>query len=141
MDRQSQLAITILTLGGVIAFIGLFPGVIGLDVAAGVGLFQMTVILVGLTLLILGALYFVQANYYPGQPHTLGQQIGIRLAATGLIVSFMSGLADVLGVGTHPPIEAPSLLGPWQTAGLIGGFVVASIGVILFALLGISRSE
>lgn len=137
MERQTQLAIALLTLGGVIAFMGLFPGTIGLDQAAGVGLFQMTVILGGLSLLILGAIAFVQTNYYPGREHSLGQQIGVRLALTGLVIALASGYADSIGFGSHPPIgDQPSLLGPIQVFGLIGGFLLASVGVILFAILG-----
>jgi len=27
-------------------------------------------------------------------------------------------------------------LGPWQTAGLVGSFVIASLGLLIFVLLG-----
>jgi hypothetical protein len=142
MERSSQLGIAVAVLGGVIAFMGLFPGVIGLDQAQGVGLFQMTVILVGFCLLILGAAAFVQMNYYAGHKHTLGQEIALRLSMTGLIVSIVSGYADILGIGSHPPFgEQRPLLGAVQVVGLVGGFVIASVGVMLFALLGQSDSE
>lgn len=137
MERQSQVAIAIAVLGGVLAFMGLFPGVIGLDVAAGVGLFQISVILVGFTLLILGAIWFVQTNYYPHREQTLMQEIGVRLSLTGLMVAYASGLSDILGIGSHPPFgDQRMFLGTWQITGLVGGFVVASLGVIIFALLG-----
>jgi hypothetical protein len=131
------LGIAVAVLGGVIAFMGLFPGVIGLDQAKGVGLFQMTVILLGFSLLISGAVWFVQANYYHGHPLTLGQEIGVRLSMTGLIIAIASGYADILGIGSHPPFgEERTLLGTVQVVGLVGGFVVASLGVMLFALSG-----
>jgi uncharacterized membrane protein len=142
MERTTQLGIAVAVLGGVIAFMGLFPGVIGLDQAQGVGIFQMTVILIGFCLLILGAATFVQLNYYAGKKHTLGQEIAVRLSMTGLIVSIVSGYADILGIGSHPPFgEQRPLLGTVQVIGLVGGFMLASIGVILFALLGQSDHD
>jgi hypothetical protein len=57
---------------------------------------------------------------------------------TGLLLAVFSGLADVLGVGSHPPIvnvQRP-FLGTIQVVGMIGGFLIASAGVIIFALLG-----
>jgi hypothetical protein len=137
MERLAQVAIAFTVLGGVIAFIGLFPGVIGLDQAAGIGLFQTTVILVGFSLLIFGAIWFVQVNYYHGRKHTLGQEVGVRLSMTGLIISIASGMADILGIGSHPPFgEQRPFMGTAQVIGLVGGFVIASLGVMLFALMG-----
>lgn len=136
-ERLAQVAIAVALLGGVIAFMGLFPGVVGLDQSAGIGLFQTSVILIGFNLLIVGATWFVQVNYYAGQKHTLGQEVGVRLSMTGLIISIASGLADILGFGSHPSFgEQRPFMGTAQVLGLVGGFVIASLGVILFALLG-----
>jgi MFS family permease len=99
---------------------------------------QILVILSGMIVLIVGAFLFVQSAYYPGQKHNLAQQIALRLSMTGLVIASASGLADVLGFGSHPlglENQRP-LLGWWQTTGLIGGFVIASIGVLIFTLMG-----
>ncbi len=136
MAKLAQVGIAIAVLGGVITLIGLFPGVTGLEAAAGVGIIQTLVILAGFSTLIFGAYIFVQATYYPGMPHNLAQQIALRLSMTGLVIAVASGLADVLGYGSQQPPEQRPFLGPWQAAGLIGGFVIASIGVIIFALMG-----
>jgi hypothetical protein len=95
------------------------------------------VVLNGFAILIFGVYIFVQATYYPGVKHNLAQQIGLRLSMTGLVISVVSGLADVLGYGSQPPgPDQRPFLGAWQTVGLIGGFIIASLGVIIFVLMG-----
>jgi len=142
MGKLSQVGIAVAVLGGVVALIGLFPSITGLEQAAGVGVLQTLVILAGFSILIGGAYLFVQSTYYPGVKHNLAQQIALRLSMTGLVISTASGLADVLGFGSHPSVsDQRPFMGTLQTVGLIGGFVVASIGVIIFALMGEPRSD
>jgi hypothetical protein len=137
MAKLAQIGIAIAVLGGVITLIGLFPEVTGLAASPGIGIIQIIVILIGFSILIFGAYIFVQATYYPGIPHNLAQQIALRLSMTGLLIASASGLADVLGYGSHPPgPDQRPFLGTWQAIGLIGGFVIASIGIIIFALMG-----
>jgi hypothetical protein len=71
---------------------------------------------------------------------TLAQDIGIRLTMTGLLIAAAAGLADVLGFGSHGlnPGERP-LLGRLQALAFVGGILLASSGVIIFALLGPSQ--
>ena len=137
MSKLSQVGIATTILGGVLIFIGAFPATTGLDITAGVGILQVLLILIGFCVMIFGAYLFVQMTWYRGRPHTLIQSIALRLSMTGLLFSFAVGLADLLGYGSHTPdVSARTFLGLWQAAGLTGGFVVASLGVILFALGG-----
>ncbi|MCC7446688.1 MAG: hypothetical protein IT324_04690 [Anaerolineae bacterium] len=137
MGKLSQVGIAVAVLGGVVALIGLFPSITGLEQASGVGVLQTLVVLAGFSILIGGAFLFVQSTYYAGVKHNLAQQIALRLSMTGLVISTASGLADVLGFGSHPSLgDQRPFMGTLQTVGLIGGFVVASIGVIIFALMG-----
>lgn len=134
---MAQVGIAVATLGAVLAFMGMFPGLTGLDATIGIGILQIGVILSGFTLLTGGALLYVQGTFYPGVKHNLAQQIAVRLSATGLLFAGLTGMGDLLGFGSHPPsVTDGPFLGYWQAAGLIGGFVVASLGVVLFALLG-----
>jgi hypothetical protein len=137
MGRLSQVGIAVAALGGVIALMGLFPSIVGLEQVAGVGVLQVIVILAGFAILILGAYIFVQSTYYAGIRHNLAQQIGVRLSMTGLVIATASGMADVLGFGSHPSgiLQRP-FLGTWQTVGLVGGFLIASLGILIFALMG-----
>lgn len=138
MGKLTQAGVILAILGAVVTFIGLFPGVVGLEVLPGVGLLQILIVLIGFGLLFFGAYLFAQNVYFPGVKHNLAQQIGTRLSMTGLVIAVASGLTDILGFGSHPPIPPVQrpFLGSWQTAGLIGGFVLASFGLIIFVLLG-----
>jgi hypothetical protein len=137
MARVAQLGIALATLGAMIALMGLFPRVTGVEPTIGIGVIQIFAIIIGFSLLILGGLIYVKFMFYPTQNATLSQQIGIRLALTGLLFASISGLADALGFGSHTMESgADILLGPWQAVGLIGSFVVSSLGVILYALSG-----
>lgn len=132
-----RVGIAVGALGVVLTLIGLFPTIIGIAPNPGFGIVKTVTVLIGLSLLIVGALVFVQSAYYPRQLHTLGQEIAVRLSLTGLLVSIASGLADVLGYGSNPPgPDSRPSLGAYQTAGLIGGFVIAALGVAIFALTG-----
>lgn len=137
MERYVQVSVTISGLGVMITLIGLFPGIAGLETVSGVGVLQVLVILLGFSLLFLGAYIFAKRALYPGQPLTLAQDVGIRLTLTGLLIAAAAGLADVLGFGSHTvtPTTRP-LLGDLQAAAFIGGFLVASSGVVVFALFG-----
>ena len=137
MGKLSQVGIAVAVLGGVIALIGLFPSVTGFAPSQGIGVLQILVILAGFSTLIFGAFIYVQSTYYAGVRHNLAQQIAVRLSMTGLVIATASGLADVLGFGTHPPgVDQRPFLGTLQAIGLIGGFLLASVGVIIFALMG-----
>lgn len=136
MVRLSQLGIAFGALGVVLTFMGLFPGVMGLRPAQGIGIVQVVIILSGFSLLILGALIYVKYAYYPDQPSNLAQQIGSRLALTGLIISGLIGFSDTLGFGSHTRAEGEPYFGTWQAVGIVLGFLIASIGIMIYALTG-----
>lgn len=137
MERTNETSIIIGVLGIVVTLMGLFPGIIGLDAAPGIGVLQVVVILSGFSLLFLGAYEFVFRAFYRGTRRTLAQDVGIRLTLTGLVIAAAAGLADVLGFGSHPPTPSTRpLLGELQATVFVGGFLVASAGVVIYALLG-----
>lgn len=142
MNRLPQVGIAILVFGGVITLIGLFPSIIGVEPTPGIGILKILTILTGFSILIAGAYIFVQSAYYPGVKHNLAQQIGLRLSMTGMVIATGTSLADVLGYGSHPiGVEGSHpVLGQWKAAGMLGGFVIASAGVIIFTLMGQSGS-
>ncbi len=142
MERYVQVSITLGTLGVVITLIGLFPGIAGLEAASGVGVLQVLIILLGFTLLFIGAYIFAQRAFFAGLPRTLAQDIGIRLTMTGLLLAAAAGLADVLGFGSHAPTkDTRPLLGNWQAAAFIGAFLIASSGVVIYVLFGPSHAK
>jgi hypothetical protein len=142
MPRVAQFGIALGALGAVLTFMGLFPGVTGIRPAAGIGIMQIFSILIGFMLLILGALIYVKFTFYAFKPANLAQQIGVRLALTGLLFAATTGLSDVLGFGSHPiDSESGALFGVLQALGLIGSFAIASIGVLIYAITGSPDDE
>lgn len=137
MPRIAQFGIALGALGTVLTFMGLFPGVTGLSPAKGIGIVQIFTVLFGFTLLILGALIYVKFTFYFGRSANLAQQIGIRLALTGLVFAVMSGTADIVGFGSHGSNTASQpLFGMLQAVGIIGSFIIAAFGVLLYAVTG-----
>jgi len=140
MERFAQIGIAIGALGVVLALMGLFPGITGVEPTVGIGIVQVLMVIVGYTLLILGALIYVKFTFYLGQLSTLVQQIGVRLAMTGLLFAAISGFADILGFGSHIRIEGNDIfLGELQAFGILGSFLVSCIGVLIYAVAGWAR--
>jgi uncharacterized membrane protein len=137
MAGFAQIGIALGALGMVLTLMGLFPDVTGLEPGRGVGVVQFAAILIGFSLLILGALMYVKFTFYLQRASTFSQQIGVRLAITGLVLAGLGGLADFLGFGSHLPApDVAPVLGPLQALGVIAGFVISSLGVVVFAVMG-----
>lgn len=137
MVRLAQFGIAVSVLGAVLTFMGLFPGVTGVEPTPGIGIVQIMLILTGFGLLIAGAFVYVKYTFYADKPATLAQQIGLRLSMTGLMFGAMAGLADILGFGSNiRSLSGDIYFGPWQAVGLLGGFLLASIGVLVYAITG-----
>lgn len=137
MARIAQFGIAVGALGVMLAFMGLFPGVTGIEETGGFGPLQIFTVLAGFFLLIVGALIYVKFTFYADRPANLAQQIGVRLALTGLIFATMAGLADILGFGSNPRTETSDIyLGPWQAIGIVGSLLLSSLGVLIYAVAG-----
>lgn len=120
----------LLTLFGFFVFtLGAAPEFYGLDRSPVVGFVQIAVFLMGLGMICLGG-YASLSYLWKGHERTLAADIGLRLVATGYVVSFISGLADVFGMGNQPWPQIPHF-GFWQTAGVIIGQIIIAIGFIL----------
>lgn len=137
MVRLAQFGIAVGALGIVLTLMGLFPGVTGVEPTPGIGIVQILMAITGFSLLIAGAFIYVKYTFYEKQRATLAQQIGFRLSLTGLMLGAMVGLADILGFGSNVrTITTDIFFGPWQAVGLLGGFLMASIGVLVYAVTG-----
>ncbi|MDE2749335.1 MAG: hypothetical protein OXI34_10250 [Chloroflexota bacterium] len=137
MWRFAQVGIALGALGGMICFMGLFPGVTGAAPTAGIGLVQVMMALIGYTLLILGAITYLKFTFFLEVPANLVQQIGTRLALTGILFATLSGMADILGFGTHIRDETGDLyFGQLQMIGILASFVLSSLGVLIYVLAG-----
>lgn len=137
-QKLIQASTLVMTFGLVTCFMGLYPGITGAEPQSGVGLLQIMAILFGMGLIILGAIAFVKISFYPNTRANLTQQIALRLSFTGMLIAAAIGFADVLGYGSHPPTGPDNIpvLGPYQAAGMVFGYFVAAMGVLLYAIAG-----
>ena len=120
----------LLTLFGFFVFIlGAAPEFFGLDRSPVVGFVQISVFLLGLGMICLGG-YASMMYLWKGHEKTLAADIGLRLIATGYVVSVISGMADVFGMGTQPWPQIP-IFGFWQMTGVIIGQAIIALGFIL----------
>ena len=137
MWRFSQVGIALGALGGMICFMGLFPGVTGAVPTVGIGLVQVVMVLIGYTLLILGALTYLKFTFFLDVSANLVQNIGTRLALTGILFAALAGMADILGFGTHIHDSASDLyFGQLQMIGILASFGLSSFGVLVYVLAG-----
>ncbi len=132
-----QFGIALGALGIVLAFLGLFPDVTGIPTGHGFGVVQFVAIIIGFSLLIFGAVLYVKWTFYLNKPPNLIQAIGLRLAMTGIVFSGIAGFADFLGFGSHNLAISPEvMLGPIQALGVVGGFFIAALGIMIYAASG-----
>jgi hypothetical protein len=119
--------------GLLLSAISLGAEVLELNFTPGFGIVQMVQLLAGLTCLTLAGFLHLQNMRSPDTGRSLQADVGIRLAATGLVFAFISGFSDLIGIGTHitPEFERP-YVGPLQLGGLIVGVLSITIGLILY---------
>lgn len=129
----SLVVLILFLIGNVLTVVSLAAEILGLDLTPGFGVVQMLQLLVGLTLLTLAGFIHIYTLRGPNTPRSLQADIGIRLAATGLVFAYIAGLADLLGIGTHvDPEFARPYVGPLQLGGLVLGIISITAGMILY---------
>ena len=131
MNKLAQVGILSIALGGVLLLLGLFPFAADLDNAPGVGVTQLASIITGLFFFVLGGYVVLYAMQHAGRPRSLMRDVGVRLGMTGLVISAASALADTLGFGSH---TSGTLLGGVQTGGILVGFGISAVGVLVYGL-------
>ena len=99
----------------------------------GFGVLQTVGFLLGITALTVAVYLYLSASR-PSGARSLQADIGLRLSLTGLVLSYVSGFADLIRIGTHvqPEFERP-FIGPLQLGGLVIGLLVLVAGMLLFA--------
>jgi len=121
-----------LTIAGFLIFLlGADPDLVGLDRSLYIGFVQTATFSIGLAMLCLGGFLCFKACQLRDSIQSLAQDIGVRLVATGYVISLISAMADVFGFGTQS-WPAPPFFGPQQAAGVIVGEIIIAIGFILY---------
>lgn len=130
---QQRIALVFLLLGLLLCTLSLGAELLGLEFTPGFGIIQMTQLVIGITFMTFGGFLYLRTLHPAGAPRSLQADIGVRLAATGLVFIYVAGFADVIGIGTHvePNFFRP-FVGPLQLVGIFLGTVSILIGVLLY---------
>lgn len=126
---QIRLGLSLVILGLLIFVLGADPALFGLDRSPVTGFVQISVFLIGLAFICLGG-YITLTNLWNGSQRSIGADIGLRLVATGYVISVACGMADIFGFGSHPFPKIP-YFGPLQATGVMIGEAVIALGFIL----------
>lgn len=120
----------VMCVAGVLVFlIGIAPQIIGMNRSVVIGFVQIGVWMVGLAATLISAFAIVRV-FRNGRPMSLRADIGMRLIATGYVVSATASLADFIGVGAQ---RMPFIsFGPLQVFGLVMGIALAVLGLFLY---------
>jgi hypothetical protein len=124
-----RVGLTTTLVGFLIFLLGARPALFNLDRSPVVGFVQIAVFLVGLAVICLGGYLSLASLWRPGT-HSIAADIGLRLVATGYLISVFSGMADVFGFGSQPPPMVP-YFGPWQARGVEIGEIIIAVGFLL----------
>jgi hypothetical protein len=120
----------IILIGGYLVFVlGVNPAIFGMDRSTVFGFVQLFVFLAGLALICIGGYVIINA-LWNGRQKSIIADIGIRLVATGYVISLTSGLADIFGLGSHPFPNIPSF-GGVQVIGVLLGEATIILGFLL----------
>jgi len=130
---EKIVSLVLFMVGSVLIVIALGADYIGVDITPGFGMVQMAQLLAGFTLLVVSSFMRVHILRFGKTPRSLQADIGIRLGLSGLVFTYVSGLADLIGIGTHvePSFDRP-YVGPIQTGGLILGAAIIAVGLMLY---------
>ena len=134
IQRLYQAATAVLfVIGLILGALALFAPLLGLDLSPGFGILQTTALLLALAFLTLALFMVLRYRRPDDAPRSLQADIGVRLAATGLVLVFVAGLSDIIGIGTHvtPNFDLP-FVGPLQMGGILLGVVLIISGALLY---------
>ncbi len=127
--RKARIWMILVLMGAIIFIIGVNPGFFNIDRSPLVGFVQIGTWLFGLALILLGS-YATVRIIRNDRPTTLQADIGIRLIATGYVISVAASFADFIGIGSH---QIPNLVfGHVQVLGLVTGMIISLSGILLY---------
>lgn len=127
-------AIIILSVVGLLFILGaLLAQPLGLARTPEFGALQTAALLGGATMLTVATYLYLYSLRPAGAPRSLQADVGVRLSATGLVLAYTAGFADLFSIGTHvqPEFVRP-FVGPLQIAGMVLGLIAVIAGMILY---------
>lgn len=139
INRRINLGIGLTIAGFLIFILGANPGLVNLDRSPIIGFVQTAIFSIGLAMICLGGFISFKTCQRSDQGQSLAQDIGVRLVATGYLISLISGMADVFGFGTQSWPAMP-FFGPTQATGVVAGEILIAVGFLLYMPFFTSRS-
>lgn len=129
---RTGVTIVLLVIGIILVIMSLAAELLGVDLTPGFGIVQIFQLLLGITCLTIG-IFLGMSKKRRGAPKSLQADIGARLAATGLVFAYITGLSDLVSIGTHvqPRFERP-FIGPLQLGGMVLSILVIIAGMLLY---------
>ncbi len=127
--RRIRVGLGLVVVGFLLFLLGIEPGMIGLDRSPVVGFVQIAVFLIGLAIICVGG-YLIYSLQWAKRERPIAADIGLRLVATGYVVAFTSGMADVFGFGSQPWPVIP-YFGGMQALGVLLGEATIAVGFLL----------
>ena len=128
--KRTRFGIILTLIGLLIFLIGVRPDILGMDRSPVVGFIQITVMLVGLAIICIGGYITLISLWFKRIP-SIAAEIGMRLMSTGYVVAVLSGMADIIGFGSHPFPYVVPYFGMWQARGVQIGEGIIAIGLLL----------
>ena len=128
MKHRTRNGLITTIIGFVVFLIGARPSIFLLDRSPVIGFVQITVFLIGLGIICAGG--FISLHSLWGKQATsIAADIGLRMVATGYLISVFSGMADIFGFGSHR-LPHP-FFGYLQAEGVFVGEMAIAIGFLL----------
>jgi hypothetical protein len=109
--------------------LGARPSLFGLDRSPVIGFVQISVFLIGLAFICIGGYIAIMALWKNRTP-SIAADFGLRFVCTGYVIAFFAGMADVLGIGSHPLPGIP-YFGELQSFGVLVGEALIGLGLML----------
>ena len=129
-SRRRVINGSIITVVGFLLFLlGARPSLFGFDRSPVIGFVQLSFFTLGLGILCLGG-YISLKGLWKDRAISIAADIGVRMIATGYVISAFCAMADVFGFGSQPFPSVP-YFGPLQAGGVMLGQGIISIGLIL----------
>lgn len=127
--RRIQIGLVVSFIGLLVFILGTHPEWFGFSDSPVIGYVQISIFIIGLGIICLGAVVAVYA-FWQNYPKNLIADIGLRILATGFVVAAVSAFADVLGLGTRPMPYLP-FFGHWQNRGVLIGQGLILVGILM----------
>jgi hypothetical protein len=127
--RRVRMGLGVTLLGFLMFLLGARPSLFGLDRSPVIGFVQISVFLIGLAFICIGGYIAIMALWKNRTP-SIAADFGLRFVCTGYVIAFFAGMADVLGIGSHPLPGIP-YFGELQSFGVLVGEALIGLGLML----------